>query len=101
MKISFCLITLNEEENLPRCLQSCADLADEIVVLDSGSIDATKQIAERFQARWHMRPWAGYVTQKNQALALAQNEWVFSVDADEELSSELRSEIASLKKRNA
>jgi len=43
MKISFCIITLNEEVNLPRCLKSCADLADEIVVLDSGSNDATSK----------------------------------------------------------
>lgn len=98
MKISFCLITLNEEANLPRCLRSCADLADEIVVVDSGSTDATKQIAESFQARWQVHPWPGYVAQKNLALALAQNEWVFSIDADEEVSPELREEIASLRK---
>ena len=49
MKISFCLITFNEGKNLPRCLESCADLADEIVVLDSGSSDATEKIAREYR----------------------------------------------------
>lgn len=99
MKISFCLITLNEEENLPRCLRSCADLADEIVVLDSGSQDATGKIAAHFQARWQHQDWLGYVGQKNKLLTLASHEWVFSIDADEELSPALREEIHSLKQR--
>ena len=51
MKISACLITLNEERNLPRCLKSVAPLVDEIVVVDSGSVDATREIAEKFGAR--------------------------------------------------
>lgn len=99
MKISFCLITLNEEENLPRCLRSCANLADEIVVLDSGSADATSRIAADFGVRWHVQEWAGYVAQKNRALALAQFEWAFSIDADEELSPALREELGALKAR--
>lgn len=97
MKISFCLITLNEEENLPRCLASLAELADEIIIVDSGSTDATRQIAERFNARWHQQTWLGYVGQKNIALSLAQHEWVFSIDADEELSPALRKEVQALK----
>lgn len=98
MKISFCLITLNEEENLPRCLRSCAELADEIVVLDSGSTDATPRIAADFGARWHVQDWAGYVAQKNRVLAVAQHDWVFSIDADEELSPALREELGTLKR---
>ena len=97
MKISFCLITLNEQENLPRCLRSCADLADEIVVVDSGSTDATAEIATQFGARWQHQDWLGYVGQKNLALSLATHEWVFSIDADEELSPELRDEIRLLR----
>ena len=65
MKISFCLITLNEEKNLPRCLKSCADLADEIVVLDSGSADATETIARESGARFERQDWLGYVGQNN------------------------------------
>ena len=98
MKISFCLITLNEELNLPRCLRSCVDLADELIVLDSGSTDRTAQVAAEFGVRWEHQDWLGYVGQKNQALALARNEWVFSLDADEELSPELRAEVRALQR---
>ncbi|HEY1718250.1 MAG TPA: glycosyltransferase family 2 protein [Verrucomicrobiae bacterium] len=97
MKISFCLITLNEEQNLARCLKSCADLADEIVVLDSGSADATEKIAREFGARFERQEWLGYVGQKNKVLTLASHEWIFSLDADEKLSPELREEIQLLK----
>jgi glycosyltransferase involved in cell wall biosynthesis len=98
MKISFCLITLNEAANLPRALKSCAGLADEIIVLDSGSTDATEQIAREHGARFETQKWLGYVGQKNKVISLAQNEWVFSLDADEELSPALREEILTLKK---
>ena len=97
MKISFCVITRDEEENLARCLDSCADLADEIVVLDSGSTDGTLDIAKRFGARCSFQPWLGYVGQKNKLLSLASNEWVFSLDADEELSTALSQEVRALK----
>lgn len=97
MKISFCLITLNEEQNLPRCLRSGADLADEIVVLDSGSTDGTEQIAKEFGARFEHQDWLGYVGQKNRVLSLATHDWVFSLDADEELSPELREEVTRFK----
>ena len=97
MKISVCLITLNEEENLGRALRSCVDLADEIVIVDSGSKDGTERIAREFGARLVHQDWLGYVGQKNKVLSLAQNEWVFSLDADEELSPALRDEIRVLK----
>ena len=97
VKLSFCLITLNEEANLPRCLRSCADLADEIVILDSGSTDATARIAKEFGARFEHQDWLGYVGQKNQVLSRATHEWVFSLDADEELSPELRADLRRLK----
>ncbi len=101
MKISFCLITLNEEENLPRALESCADLADEIVIVDSGSADRTRDIAEAFHAKWHHQDWLGYVGQKNKALSLAENEWAFVLDADEELSAALRTEVREVKESGA
>lgn len=99
MKISFCLITLNEETNLRRALESCATVADEIVVLDSGSTDGTHGIARAFGARWEHQDWLGYVGQKNKVLSLAANDWVFSLDADEELSPELRAEVHAVKQR--
>lgn len=101
MKISFCIITLNEAENLPRCLASCEGLADEIVVLDSGSTDATERIAREFGARWEVGAWQGYVAQKNRLLDMAQHDWVFSIDADEELSPRLREEIRAIKAQDS
>ncbi len=97
MKISLCVITLNEEANLPRCLSSCAGLVDEIVVVDSGSVDRTVEIARDFGARVEGQPWLGYVGQKNKAIGLARHEWVFSLDADEELSPRLREELRLLR----
>jgi len=97
MKISACLITLNEERNLPRCLASVAPLVDEIVVIDSGSTDATVAIAQKFGACVIRQDWLGYVGQKNFALAQAAHPWVLSIDADEEISPELAEAITRLK----
>jgi glycosyltransferase involved in cell wall biosynthesis len=97
MKLSFVLITLNEADNLPRALRSCAALADEIILLDSGSTDATARIAADFGARFQHQDWLGYVGQKNLALSLATHDWVFSLDADEALSAELAAEISAFK----
>lgn len=97
MKISACLITRNEERNLPRCLKSVAPLADEILVVDSGSTDATLDIAAQFGARAVHQDWLGYVGQKNFALDQALHSWVLSIDADEEISPELAAAIASVK----
>jgi glycosyltransferase involved in cell wall biosynthesis len=97
MKISACVIACNEEKNLPRCLASLAPVVDEIVVVDSGSTDATVALAQSLGARVITQPWLGYVGQKNFALAQAAHPWVLSADADEELSPELRSAIAKLR----
>jgi len=98
MKISFGIITLNEEENLRRCLSSCVEFADEIVVIDSGTTDGKEKIARDFNVRWERQNWRGYVAQKNLVIARASHEWIFSIDADEELSLELKEEIRALKK---
>ena len=97
MKISACLITLNEERNLPRCLKSVAPLADEILVVDSGSTDATGKIAGQFNARVIFQDWLGYVGQKNFALDQARHDWILSIDADEEISPELAAAVARVK----
>lgn len=97
MKISLCIITLNEERNLRRCLESATDLADEIVIVDSGSTDATAAIAAEFGARFEQHAWHGYGAQKNLALSLALHPWILSLDADEALSPRLREEIARLR----
>ena len=98
MKISACIITLNEERNLARCLKSVVPLVDEIVVMDSGSMDGTRDIARAFHARVVHQDWLGYVGQKNAALDRAEHPWVLSIDADEEISPELAAAIAKLKK---
>jgi glycosyltransferase involved in cell wall biosynthesis len=96
--LSACIITLNEEVNLGRCLRSLAGVADEVVVMDSFSTDATVAIAERFGARVHSAEWIGYSGQKNMAHELASHPYILSIDADEELSEELRQSILHLKK---
>ena len=101
MKISACIITLNDERNLPRCLKSVAPLVDEILLVDSGSTDATLMIAGQFGARVVHHDWLGYVGQKNFALAQALHDWVLSIDADEEISPELAAAIARVKNDSA
>lgn len=91
--VSLSIITFNEERNLERCLRSAEGLAEEIVVLDSGSTDGTREIAERFGARWFQEPWRGFRDQKNAALARCERPWVLALDADEEISPEMRREI--------
>jgi len=97
MKISACLIALNEERNLPRCLASVSPLVDEIVVIDSGSTDATRDVALKFGAYVIHQDWLGYVGQKNFALTQATHPWVLSIDADEEVSPELAASILRVK----
>ncbi|MEM9444323.1 MAG: glycosyltransferase family 2 protein [Verrucomicrobiota bacterium] len=97
MKISAVIITFNEEKNLVRCLKSLSGLVEELVVVDSGSEDRTKDVAESFGARFIYQRWKGYVAQKNFAINQAKYEWILNLDADEELSEELRSSLTKFK----
>lgn len=90
------VITLNEEANLPRCLHSVRDLATEVVVVDSGSTDRTRQVAEAFGARFVVNPWPGHKQQKQHAVDLAQHDWILSLDADEWITPAGRDEILDL-----
>ncbi len=92
--LSVCIITLDEERNLPRCLRSVDGLATEIVVVDSGSRDQTREIAAAAGAKVVEQAFPGHVQQKQTALDLASERWVLSLDADEWLDEDLRSEIA-------
>jgi glycosyltransferase involved in cell wall biosynthesis len=94
-KLSVAMIAMNEEVNLPRTLESVR-WADEIILVDSGSKDATVEIARKFGARVFEEPWKGFAAQKNSAIAHATGDWVLSLDADEEVSPELVREIAWL-----
>lgn len=90
------VITLNEEENLPRCLESVRELASEIVVIDSGSTDRTREVAAKFGASFEIHPWRGYVAQKNAAVERCSQPWVLCLDADEAVSPQLASSIRDL-----
>lgn len=98
-RLSACIITLNEEQNLPRALASVSSVADEIVVVDAGSTDGTERVAREFGAVFMVRAWTNYSEQKNFAADAASNDWILSLDADEELSSVLQTSILELKKR--
>lgn len=93
--LSVALITQNEELNLPRTLASVR-WAQEIVIVDDNSTDATLEIARRFDARIFQEQWKGFAAQKNSCLAHATGDWILSLDADEEVSPELAREIQSL-----
>lgn len=97
-RISACIITLDEEHNLPRALAALAGIADEIVVVDSGSSDRTEEIARAHGAVFLFRPWTSYAGQRNFAASQATHDWVFSMDADEELSSALQTSLLAWKK---
>lgn len=93
LNLSVILITRNEAHHVADCLQSVA-FADEWIVVDSGSDDGTREIAERFGARVTTTDdWPGFGPQKNRALALARGRWVLSIDADERVDEALAAQI--------
>jgi glycosyltransferase involved in cell wall biosynthesis len=94
-KLSVTVITYNEAAHIGPALES-ARWADEIVVVDSGSTDDTVGIARRFTNRVIVREWPGYGAQKNVAAAMASNDWILSLDADERITPSLATEIGRL-----
>jgi glycosyltransferase involved in cell wall biosynthesis len=100
VRISIALITLNEEANLPRTLESVMPLVcdgnGEIIVVDSGSTDRTVEIAQSFGAKVFVEPWKGFAAQKNSAMEKASGDWVLQLDADEALDPELAEEVNSV-----
>jgi (heptosyl)LPS beta-1,4-glucosyltransferase len=90
--LSVVVITKNEEKVIARCLASVS-WADEIVVIDSGSTDKTKEIAASLGARIYEQPWLGFSGQRNRGAELAQHDWVFALDADEVVTKELAASI--------
>jgi glycosyltransferase involved in cell wall biosynthesis len=98
MKISATIITLNEEQNIARAVESLR-CCDEILILDSGSTDRTTEIAAKLGVRVIETGWRGYSAQKNFAAGQAEHDWILSLDADEALSEQLEAEIWQLKKK--
>lgn len=93
--VSAVLIVYNEERRLASCLERLR-WADEIVVVDSGSTDATREIAHRYTERVIEIPWMGFGPQKQAAVELACNDWVLVVDSDELVTPSLADEIMEL-----
>jgi glycosyltransferase involved in cell wall biosynthesis len=94
--LSVAVITKNEAHRIERCLRSVA-FADQVVVIDSGSTDDTVAVARRLGAEVQVTPdWPGFGRQKNRALAVCRCPWVLSIDADEEVSQELRTAILAV-----
>ena len=104
-RVSLTMIVRNEETNLPTCLKSAADLVDEVIVVDTGSTDGTKAIAQRLGAKVHEFPWVdSFAAARNEALRHATGDWAFWLDADDRLDDEnrkrLRRLFASLQPQN-
>jgi glycosyltransferase involved in cell wall biosynthesis len=96
-KLSVVIITKNEEKFIADAVKS-AIFADEVLVLDSGSTDRTCSISKKIGARVEWQNWLGFGPQKNKAVELANNDWVFVLDADERITPKLQDEIISVLK---
>jgi glycosyltransferase involved in cell wall biosynthesis len=100
MNLSVVMITFNEERNLGRTFASVKPLVDdgrgEIIVVDSGSTDHTVEIAQSFGAKVFVEEWKGFAAQKNSAIDKAAGNWILSLDADEELDSQLQQSLLEL-----
>ncbi len=100
MQISAVIITLNEEQKIAQCINSLNGLVEEVLVFDSFSTDKTTDIAEEHGARVIKQHFEGYMQQKTLATAAAKYDWVFSIDADEVVTEELKQEILKIKGNN-
>lgn len=94
--LSVFIICKNEARIIEATLQQASKIADEIIIVDSGSTDGTLAIVRKFTDKTYHQDWLGYGAQKNHALSLCSNEWVLSLDADEVLTDELVEEIQKL-----
>ena len=97
--LSVVIITFNEEQKIAQCLDSVKDIADETIIVDSHSTDATEAICDRYGAKFFTQDWLGYSEQKNLADELATCDLIFSIDADEALSDELKRSVKAIKEK--
>lgn len=96
LPLSGVVITFNEADRIARCVRSLAGVCSEVIVLDSGSTDATAQLAREAGARVEQQPWLGFAKQKNAAIALASQPWVVLLDADEWLEADAQAALRGL-----
>lgn len=100
VKLSVVIIAFNEEKNIERCLKSVSNIADEIVVVDSGSTDKTVELSRTYNAIIVEQEFLGHIEQKNFALTHTSYDLCLSLDADEALTEELENSILQLKEQN-
>ncbi|CDT94425.1 glycosyltransferase family 2 protein [Vibrio coralliirubri] len=98
--LSVIVITKNEEDRIETCLKSVVDIADELIVLDSGSTDATVEICQKYTDNVTITDWPGFGKQKQRALDKATCDWVLSIDADEALDEEMSNALVELLKQD-
>ncbi|MDR2039367.1 MAG: glycosyltransferase family 2 protein [Bacteroidales bacterium] len=96
MNLSVGIITYNEEKDLPRTLNAVKDIADEIVIVDNGSTDKTPEIAASFNAKLFTEKWKGYGEQKNSVIDKCHGKWILLIDADEEITPQLKKKIQEI-----
>ncbi|NNF99713.1 MAG: glycosyltransferase family 2 protein [Desulfobacteraceae bacterium] len=97
IKISAVILTLDEEDNIERCLQSVRDVADEIVVVDSFSKDDTESICRKYKVNFRQHAFTGFIEQKNWATAQAAHDHILSIEGDEAISDPLKQSILNVK----
>src|SRR5690606_19398646 len=96
MPLSCCIIAKNEGDRIEACIKAASRIADEIVVVDSGSTDDTVAKAKALGAKVYFRAWDGFGPQKRFAEECASNDWILNLDADEVVTPELAGEIAEV-----
>jgi len=94
--ISAVIITKNEEQHIARCIQSLLAITDDIIIIDSGSIDKTEAVCRAYPVTFEVKAWEGFSAAKNYGNRLAKYNYILSIDGDEELSAEMQAEITAL-----
>lgn len=101
MLLSLCMIVKNEQDNLPRCLDSVKDIVDEMIIVDTGSSDSTVDIAKQYGAKVYFFPWNdNFSDARNYSLQHAAGDWILIMDADDELEKSHQQAVLDLVKRN-
>lgn len=100
MNLSVGIITFNEEKRIGRTLEAIKDIADEVVVVDSGSTDRTEEICREYGVKFYPENWKGYGLQKNSVIDKCTKDWILLIDADEVVSESLKERILQIVKAN-